>query len=150
MNEALKIYTDGGCSGNPGPGGWAFYAPASRYHEAGSNEQTSNNRMELTAVIRALHWVLCEDATAQVEIYTDSQYVQKGITEWLKFWLKNNWRTKSRTWVLNRDLWEELNDLVKKTSVNWFWVRGHSNNAYNEICHNLVQEQIKKLRENSY
>ena len=156
METALKIYTDGGCSGNPGPGGWAyiimtdtFSGPKIIIKEMGGEKQTTNNRMELTAVIKSLQTlkniekkvpdtVLPSKAT----LYTDSQYVQKGITEWIHTWKRNSWRTSDKKPVKNQDLWMELDQLNNELSVFWEWVRGHAGNEFNEMCDAMTQEAI--------
>ena len=147
MPEDIEIYTDGGCHGNPGPGGWAFvYSDGGKTEEQrGFEQKTTNNRMELTAVIKALE--LVEDkgrcGRANISIYTDSQYVQKGISEWIHGWLKNNWKTAAKKPVKNKDLWVQLHELSSRCSPSWNWVRGHTGNEKNERCDQLVQEAIK-------
>ena len=154
-----KIYTDGGCSGNPGPGGWAyvivqetFQGPAILAERCGGEKATTNNRMELTAVIeslRALKTLAASESAApggpvsrKAAICTDSQYVQKGITEWIHKWKQNAWRTSDKKPVKNQDLWAELDALAGEFSLEWVWVRGHSGVEFNERCDRLVQQAI--------
>ncbi|KJV75867.1 ribonuclease H [Orientia tsutsugamushi] len=136
-NIPVKIYTDGACSGNPGPGGWGVYLSYKNHERKvyGSNINTTNNRMELTATIEAL-WLLKH--RCKVELYTDSQYVQMGITKWIKKWIKNNWKTSNKQLVCNVDLWQSLYTLIQKHQVSWHWVRGHSGNIGNEIADKLA------------
>jgi ribonuclease HI len=159
----LDIYTDGGCSGNPGPGGWAFVildpgaVEAARGFTAGSpriiaekwgaEAGTTNNRMELLAVISALEF-LREAALSpkKVVAFTDSQYVQKGISEWILTWKRNNWRTSDKKPVKNQDLWQRLDELSARFPLQWQWVRGHAGNEYNERCDRLTQDAIASLR----
>lgn len=146
----IKIYTDGGCIGNPGPGGWAFVTVQDGRieHENGAIAGTTNNRMELTAVIRALGKVK-EEVTSRspvhVELYTDSQYVRNGITVWMKNWVRNGWRTAGKQPVKNQDLWMELSRLNDSLSVEWHWLKGHAGNPMNELCDRLVHEAIDAL-----
>lgn len=116
--------------GNPGPGGWAFIATdGTRVAErSGGEECTTNNRMELMAVLRALSAV----KTREVEIHTDSQYVKNGMQQWLKNWKKNNWRTADRKPVKNQDLWQRLDQIAGEFKISWVWVRGHNGNEMNE------------------
>ena len=127
----IEIYTDGSCLTNPGNGGWA--AIINKDGEitkiSGSEKNTTNNRMELLAQINALKNI---DADSQIEIYTDSQYVKLGITEWINKWLINNWQTSKKEDVKNKDLWIELYDLNKSLNVKWNWVKAHAGNPMNE------------------
>lgn len=156
MSE-LAIYTDGGCSGNPGPGGWGFViidepaqigTPARETIRSGGEPSTTNNRMELTAVIEALQTVLLSPQWRDrpVAVYTDSQYVQKGISEWIHGWKRNGWRTASKAPVKNRDLWEALDAAAGRLSLRWIWVKGHAGIAYNELCDELTQQEIARHR----
>ncbi len=149
MDEIL-IYTDGGCSGNPGPGGWAYVILANSTEEkaSGGESDTTNNRMELKAVINALQEIQSRRKWRGqlLNIYTDSQYVKNGITLWIKKWEINGWKTASKKPVKNRDLWIELNDLSKLFKIAWHWVRGHAGNKYNELCDSLVQSELGKKR----
>lgn len=136
MNE-VTIYTDGACSGNPGKGGWGailIYAKEEKYI-SGSKQLTTNNQMELTATIEALKAIL---KPSNIALYTDSQYVKNGITSWIFNWKKNGWKTANKKPVANKDLWIELEKYVDFHSVNWFWVKGHSGDHYNEIADELA------------
>lgn len=155
MNE-LIIYSDGGCSGNPGPGGWGFVIAdgdakansGSEIIRSGGEKVTTNNRMELTAVIQALTLVTETPAWASipVSVYTDSQYVQKGITQWIAGWKRNGWRTASKEPVKNQDLWVVLDELASRLRPRWVWVKGHAGIHYNEVCDQLTQDEIAKHR----
>ena len=127
----IKIYTDGSCLTNPGDGGWAAIISINgKIKEiSGSEKNTTNNRMELLAPIRALKEMKQSD---QIEIYTDSQYVKLGITEWINTWVVNNWKTSKKEDVKNKDLWVELYDLNKSLNVKWNWVKAHAGNSMNE------------------
>ena len=144
MNE-VTIYTDGACSGNPGKGGWGailIYAKEKKYM-SGSKQLTTNNQMELIATIEALKAIL---KPSNIALYTDSQYVKNGITSWIFNWKKNGWKTANKKPVANKDLWIELEKYVDFHSVNWFWVRGHSGDHYNEIADQLA---VKAMNERS-
>jgi ribonuclease HI len=153
METPLKIYTDGGCSGNPGPGGWAYVMTLETFQGSkvlaekyGAEENTTNNRMELTAVIESLRALkTMPDIPRKAAIYTDSQYVQKGITEWIGKWKRNSWLTSDKKPVKNQDLWVELDSLAGEFSLGWVWVRGHSGLEYNERCDRMTQEAIKSM-----
>ncbi|MDC0622152.1 ribonuclease HI [Candidatus Pelagibacter sp.] len=127
----IKIYTDGSCLSNPGDGGWAAIISINGEIKeiSGSEKNTTNNRMELLAPIRALKEMKQSD---QIEIYTDSQYVKLGITEWINTWVVNNWKTSKKEDVKNKDLWVELYDLNKSLNVKWNWIKAHAGNAMNE------------------
>ncbi len=142
MNE-VTIYTDGACSGNPGKGGWGailIYAKEKKYM-SGSKQLTTNNQMELTATIEALKAIL---KPSNIALYTDSQYVKNGITSWIFNWKKNGWKTANKKPVANKDLWIELEKYVDFHSVNWFWVKGHSGDHFNEIADELA---VKAMNE---
>jgi ribonuclease HI len=145
VSDRIEIWTDGGCLGNPGPGGWAFVArtEGGSVERAGFEPQTTNNRMELTAVREALA-SLAGKAGAQVPVVltTDSQYVQKGITQWIHGWARNGWKTSAKKPVKNQDLWEALWGLSRGLSIEWKWVMGHAGNEMNERCHSLVEGAI--------
>ena len=137
------IYTDGACSGNPGPGGWGaviFDEKEKQYNISGNVKDTTNNRMELMAPIMALKKV---KSMSNVMIFTDSTYVKNGITEWIKKWEKNGWKSSSKKPVKNKDLWIKLKDLCQKNKVQWKWIKGHSNNKYNNLADELATEAIK-------
>ena len=151
MTEAsLRIYTDGGCSGNPGPGGWAYVMVQQTFQgeqviakDKGSEKDTTNNRMELTAVIMALRALkTMTNVPRQAAVLTDSQYVQKGITDWIRNWKRNAWRTADKKPVKNQDLWMELDSLANEFPLKWEWVKGHAGNEYNEMCDAMTQEAI--------
>ena len=139
----LKIWTDGSCLGNPGPGGWAFVATdgKNRAERSGSESDTTNNRMELMAVMRALS---AARRHSEVEIHTDSQYVKNGMQSWIKNWRKNNWRTADRKPVKNQDLWIALDELAGKIKIHWVWVRGHNGEELNERCDELARTAAEK------
>jgi ribonuclease HI len=188
----INIYTDGGCSGNPGPGGWAFVmfaegpegtslgpgamgnsgslresesvlfpegeadaqpprdrpaSPAAGVEKNGGELATTNNRMELTAVIRALETVPMLDVVIdEITVFTDSQYVQKGISEWIAGWKKKGWITSSKRPVKNADLWKKLDALAAGYPIRWKWVKGHAGDPLNERCDALVQRAIQAVR----
>lgn len=145
--ERIDIFTDGGCSGNPGPGGWAYVALLQGKmisYSSGGEESTTNNKMELTAVIRAIE--ACELMGAQsVSISTDSQYVKNGITTWIFNWKKNGWKTSSKDPVKNKELWEQLDELNSRCNVTWNWVKGHAGIQFNEMCDSLVRKEMEKF-----
>ena len=137
------IYTDGACSGNPGPGGWGaviFDEQKEQYDISGKEKNTTNNRMELVAPIMALKKI---KSKSDVTIFTDSTYVKNGITEWIKKWEKNGWKSSNKKTIKNKDLWVKLNDLCQKNKVIWKWVKGHSNNKYNTLADELATQAIK-------
>lgn len=139
--KKIEVFTDGACTGNPGPGGWGAIL---RYkgHErelSGSSRWTTNNQMELTAVIEALKAL---KEPCHVVVYTDSQYLQKGITQWIHRWKKNGWKTAAKEPVKNRQLWQELDRLTQRHRVEWRWVRGHSGHPENERCDALARAAI--------
>ena len=140
----VLIYTDGGCDPNPGTGGWGVVlVHGERTKElSGGERETTNNRMELTAAIRALEAL---KRPCRATVCTDSQYVQRGITEWLPSWKRNGWKRK-RGSVKNLDLWQRLDDLVTTHDVEWQWVRGHMGDPLNERCDELAGEAIARLR----
>jgi ribonuclease HI len=148
--SALTIYTDGGCSGNPGPGAWAYIliSGQERYRAVESVPATTNNRMELQGVIAALQEVNRhpEWRDRELEIFTDSEYVKKGITEWIEAWEHNGWRTRSRQPVKNQELWQELRRLSRSRNIRWRWLQGHSGNPWNEECDRLVRQAIARLK----
>ena len=140
----VEIYTDGACRGNPGPGGWAATLQWEGHLRelSGAERDTTNNRMELTAVIRALEALKRPMA---VRVYTDSQYVRQGITEWMANWKKRGWRTADKKPVKNRDLWEALDVATARHSVEWHWVKGHSGVPGNERVDALANAAIDAL-----
>ena len=138
----VAIYTDGACRGNPGPGGWGavLLYGSHRREISGASADTTNNRMELTAAIRALEAL---NRPSAVDLYTDSTYLKDGITRWLPNWKARGWRTAAKTPVKNRDLWEALDALVGRHDVTWHWVRGHAGNAENERADTLARAALK-------
>jgi len=152
VETSLKIFTDGGCSGNPGPGGWAYVMVLETFQgetiaarNKGAEKDTTNNRMELTAVISALRALKTMSLPRKTRVITDSQYVQKGITDWIRAWKRNSWRTSDKKPVKNQDLWMELDSLAEEFSIAWEWVRGHAGNEYNEMCDRMTQEAIADI-----
>lgn len=141
----IKIYTDGACSGNPGIGGWgAILIYGDKEKEiSGGNSETTNNQMELTAVIKALE-LLKKKCT--IELYTDSKYVMDGITKWVHNWQKNNWKTAAKKPVKNQELWQNLVKQTARHEINWNWVKGHAGDKYNEIADTLATSEVDKLR----
>jgi ribonuclease HI len=144
--DTVHIYTDGACKGNPGPGGWgALLAFGEKERELfGGEPETTNNRMELTAVIEALGAL---KRRCRVELYTDSQYVMNGIKEWLPQWKRRGWKTAANKPVKNVDLWERLDAAVSAHAVHWHWVRGHDGHVGNERADALANQGVDQLRE---
>ena len=145
VNEAsVHIYADGGCRGNPGTGGWGvlLQAGASEKELWGGEANTTNNRMELTAVIRALEAL---KRPTKIHVHTDSQYVQKGISEWIHNWKRNGWRTADKKPVKNADLWQVLDALTKQHEIKWLWVKGHAGNPGNERADGLANRGIDEF-----
>jgi ribonuclease HI len=140
----VVIYTDGSCKGNPGPGGWgALLVAGGREREMhGGEAATTNNRMELTAVIRALETL---KRPCEVDLYTDSQYVKNGIQSWINAWKRNGWKTADRKPVKNAELWRELDELAARHVVRWHWVRGHSGHDGNERADELANRGVAEV-----
>ena len=142
----IKIYTDGACVGNPGPGGWGAVILFEEKEDKifGGEKLTTNNRMELTATIKALEYCIKKEknklSQSQIKIYTDSKYVKDGITIWINAWEKNNWQTADKKNVKNVDLWKKLKNLVGTRSIKWNWVKGHSNDHFNDLADRLAKE----------
>ena len=143
-DSLIKIYTDGACSGNPGPGGWGVFIENSGNvtELSGRDENTTNNRMELKAVIEALKFFTIN---SELTIHTDSKYVMDGASRWIINWKKNNWKTAQKKDVKNKDLWIELDSFVAKHDVKWNWVKGHSGHEKNEIADLLANKGIDSL-----
>ena len=142
----IKIYTDGACVGNPGPGGWAAIVLVGNEKKElfGGEKLTTNNRMELTAAIKALEYCDAQEgrqpSLKQIRIYTDSTYVKEGITVWINNWEKNNWKTSDKKNVKNVDLWKRLKELTQTTQVEWIWIKGHSKDAMNDLADELAKK----------
>ena len=143
--KRIAIWTDGACSGNPGPGGWGAVLIAGEHEKdlKGGEADTTNNRMELSAAIAALEALKRPSA---VDIHTDSQYLRGGITGWLKGWKKNGWKTSDRKPVKNVDLWQRLDALAVQHDINWHWVRGHAGTEENERADELAREGMKPFK----
>lgn len=146
MTDHVEIYTDGACKGNPGVGGWGALLRYNGNEKTifGGEGNTTNNRMELLAVIRALEAL---KRSSEVKLYTDSSYVQKGMTEWLVGWKARNWRTASKKPVKNEDLWRSLDVLAGKHQIEWLWVKGHAGNEGNERADELANSGVEKALE---
>lgn len=142
MTQKVEIYTDGACSGNPGPGGWGVLLRYKNKEKelSGFEAITTNNRMELKAAIEGIKALT---RSVKIEVYTDSQYLKDGITKWLFQWKKNNWRLSNKSPVKNQDLWEELDALTQNHDVSWHWVRGHSGHSENERADALARQAIE-------
>ena len=134
---SIKVYTDGACKGNPGPGGWGVYIELNSVSKKiyGYEENTTNNRMEITAAIEALNEL---DVKSDVLLYTDSKYLMEGINSWIKNWKLNNWKTSAKKDVKNVDLWKKIDELNSLHNVEWKWVKGHSGDFGNEMADNLA------------
>ncbi len=145
INKMIKIWTDGSCLGNPGPGGWGFIATDGTHiaERCGGEKMTTNNQMELTAVIRAL---TAAQKHSEIEIHTDSQYVKNGMETWIKNWRKNNWRTADRKPVKNRELWQKLDELASRIKIHWVWVRGHNGEEFNERVDDLARTAAESYK----
>ena len=142
VDGAVEIYADGACKGNPGPGGWGVVL-RTRGHDkelCGGEAQTTNNRMELTAVIEALSSLTRH---SKVRVYTDSQYVQKGISEWIHNWKRRGWLTADRKPVKNADLWRRLDEIARGHRVEWHWVKGHAGHPQNERADALANRGVE-------
>jgi ribonuclease HI len=144
----VEVFTDGACKGNPGPGGWGVLLRYGEHEKElfGGEANTTNNRMELLAVIRALESL---KRAVPVRIHTDSQYVHKGISEWIHGWKRNGWRTADKKPVKNADLWQRLDELASQHDVEWRWVRGHSGHEFNERADALANRGVENLKKNA-
>jgi len=142
--KTVTLYTDGACRGNPGPGGWGVWLKYGDHEREmhGGEKETTNNRMELMAAIKGLEAI---KGSCQVELYTDSKYVLKGITEWMANWKKNNWKTAAKKPVKNVDLWQLLDQESTRHQINWHWVKGHDGNPGNEKADELANLGIDNL-----
>lgn len=143
--EQVEIFTDGACSGNPGPGGWGAILRSGDHEKEiwGGEPHTTNNRMELLAVIRALNLL---KRPVMARVHTDSQYVQKGISEWIHGWKARGWKTASKEPVKNADLWRALDEAAGRHRVDWIWVRGHAGHAENERADALARKGVEAVR----
>lgn len=143
--KLVEIYTDGACSGNPGPGGWGTLLRWEGHEKelSGFEPETTNNRMELTAVIEGLTAL---KRPCRVRLTTDSEYVKKGMTEWIEGWVRRGWKNSQKKDVANRDLWERLLDLSRRHRIEWHWVRGHAGHPENERCDELARAAIASGR----
>tara|TARA_B100000131_G_scaffold138559_1_gene134863 strand:+ start:65 stop:499 length:435 start_codon:yes stop_codon:yes gene_type:complete len=144
MNKKADIYTDGACSGNPGPGGWGVLIQLDdkNIELSGGDNETTNNRMELMAAIIALEEI---NKDYKINLYTDSNYVKDGITSWISNWKKNSWKTANKKDVKNKDLWIRLDAAIKGKDISWIWVKGHAGNAGNEQADYLARSALEKL-----
>ena len=144
MSDTVIIYTDGACRGNPGPGGWGAWLSCNGKEKElfGGEADTTNNRMELTAVIRALAAL---KRSCTVDVHTDSKYVQQGITAWIHGWKKNGWRTSDKKPVKNEDLWKALDELAQQHQIRWHWVKGHAGHAGNERADELANRGVESV-----
>ncbi|MFM8758642.1 MAG: ribonuclease HI [Methylophilaceae bacterium] len=142
--QAVTIYADGACKGNPGPGGWGVWLRMGEHQRelCGGEAMTTNNRMELMAVIEGLKAL---KRTCEIAIYTDSVYVQKGMTEWIHAWRQRGWRTSDKKPVKNEDLWRELDQLAQGHQIQWHWVKGHAGHPGNERAEALANEGFEKV-----
>ena len=139
------MYTDGSCLGNPGPGGWAAVSENPSFEIYGNEHHTTNNRMELTGVIKGLEKIVDLNETI-TSVHTDSAYVKNGITKWVHVWLKNDWKTSNGTDVKNKDLWLILFHLTLQVHVQWYWVKAHAGNSLNERVDQLARVQAEEAR----
>lgn len=146
-STAVQIWTDGGCRGNPGPGGWGAVLRYNQHERLlnGHEAHTTNNRMELTAAIKALETLT---RPCNVDLTTDSQYVRQGITQWIHNWRRKNWRTAAGKPVKNADLWQRLDSACQKHQVSWHWVKGHAGHPENELADELVNKAMDELAAN--
>jgi len=144
MNKKVEIYTDGACSGNPGPGGWGVLIQLDNKNIelSGGDNETTNNRMELMAAIKALEKM---NKDYKINLYTDSNYVKDGITKWISNWKKNSWKTANKKDVKNKDLWIRLYAAIEGKDITWIWVKGHAGNAGNEQADYLARSALEKL-----
>ena len=144
MNKKVDIYTDGACSGNPGPGGWGVLIQLDdkNIELSGGDNETTNNRMELMAAIIALEEI---NKDYKINLYTDSNYVKDGLTSWISNWKKNSWKTANKKDVKNKDLWIRLDAAIKGKDISWIWVKGHAGNAGNEQADYLARSALEKL-----
>ena len=145
MGERVEIYTDGACSGNPGPGGWgALLRLGEKEKElCGGEAETTNNRMELTAAIEALNAL---KRACEIDLYTDSQYVKGGVTGWMHNWKRNGWKTAAKKPVKNEDLWRILDEAIQRHDIKWHWVKGHAGHEGNERADQLANKGMAPFK----
>lgn len=145
MSEPIQIWTDGACSGNPGPGGWGALLRMGKNQKElkGGEKETTNNRMELTASIEALNALM---RPCEIDLHTDSQYVKGGITSWIHNWKRNGWKTAAKKPVKNVDLWQQLEVAIERHEITWHWVKGHAGNAENEKADELAREGMEPYK----
>jgi ribonuclease HI len=143
----IEIFTDGACRGNPGPGGWGAILrhKNSEKHLSGAEQLTTNNRMELMAVIEALRAL---KKSCDIDLTTDSQYVRRGVLEWLPNWKARGWKNSQKKTIKNLDLWQQLDQLIEQHTMRWHWVKGHSGHVENELADQLANQAIDKLLAN--
>jgi len=146
LTKTVKIYTDGACRGNPGPGGWGVLLESGKHRKTlhGGELDTTNNRMELTAAIRALDAL---NGSQDVILHTDSKYLLDGINSWIEGWKKRGWKTSAKKPVKNQDLWKALDELVAQHDIEWIWVKGHAGDPGNEMADMLANQGIDELDE---
>lgn len=149
MNKEVEVYTDGACSGNPGPGGWGatIKLEEETVEIYGGENNTTNNRMELIAAIKALEFL---NESHKIILYTDSNYVKDGITKWIFNWKKNNWKTSSKKPVKNKELWERLDELNLSKNINWSWVKAHNVDEFNNQVDILARKAAENLTDSSF
>lgn len=142
--KKIEIYTDGSCLGNPGPGGWAAILKFNDSEKVinGAEKDTTNNRMELTAALKAISSL---KEPCQVDLYTDSNYLRQGITEWINNWKRNGWRTAAKKPVKNADLWQAIDEAIHHHDISWHWVKAHNGHAENERVDTIARESIREL-----
>jgi ribonuclease HI len=142
MKEIIEIFTDGACRGNPGPGGWGAILRYKAHEKelSGGEANTTNNRMELMAAIKGIEAV---QKTLPIHLYTDSEYLRKGITEWIHAWKKNGWKSAQKKPIKNQDLWEHLDKVVSSHKISWHWVKGHSGHPENERADELARRALE-------
>lgn len=142
--NVIEVFTDGACKGNPGDGGWGAIIRVDGEEEYlwGGEKETTNNRMEMMAAIKALEYF---KKSSKITLTTDSGYVKDGVTKWLENWKKNNWKTSSKKPVKNKDLWQELDSLSSRHTISWKWVKGHSGHRENEIADMLANKGVEEI-----
>jgi len=145
LTKTIEIYTDGACRGNPGPGGWGVLMIAGQHRKTmhGGEQETTNNRMEMTAAIEALNAL---NSASSVTLHTDSKYVMDGINQWMPNWKKRGWKTAKKKSVKNQDLWQALDAAVQRHDIKWVWVKGHNGNPGNEAADELANLGIDELQ----